>query len=208
MASVDVYSQDKKKLSSVELNAGWDGPVMKTTVFDVALWQQAGRRRGTSSTKCRSDVRGSGRKIYRQKGTGNARHADRQANIFVGGGITFGPKPKDWSFAIPKKQRRAAICSVLIHKLRKDKLRVVDTLDFGEVKTKKAREFFDKWELKNALVVLHEANDSVVKSVRNIPGFKTCAAQSLNVADLLLHDMIILTKPSLEIVEKQWVQKS
>jgi large subunit ribosomal protein L4 len=207
VASIDIYSQDKKKLSSAKLGDGWDKPVRKGSVYETALWQMAGRRAGTSSTKGRSDVRGSGRKIYRQKGTGNARHADRQANIFVGGGIVFGPKPRDWSYAIPKKERRVAIQSVLIHKLRQDKLRVLDSLDFGEIKTKKAKDFFAKWEVPSALVVLDKPLDSVVKSIHNLPYFRACSVNSLNVADLLLHDFVMITKSALEIIEKQWAQR-
>jgi large subunit ribosomal protein L4 len=207
VASIDIYSQDKKKLSSAELSARWDLPVSKGSIYETALWHMAGRRAGTSSTKSRSDVRGSGRKIYRQKGTGNARHADRQANIFVGGGITFGPKPKDWSYTIPKKERRTAIQSVLTHKLRQDKLRVLDSLDFGEIKTKSAKDFFSKWEITSALVVLDKPSDSVVKSMSNLPKFTTCGVNSLNVADLLLYDFVIMTKQALEIIERQWEQE-
>ncbi len=208
MTEIDIYSQDHKKVSKAKLGAAWQAPVNRSSVFETALWQLAGRRRGTSSTKGRSQVKGSGRKIYRQKGTGGARHADRQANIFVGGGIVFGPKPRDWSYALPKKQRRIALQSVLIHKLREDKLRVLESLEFGEIKTKKAKEFFTKWKIESALVVLDQSSDNVIKSMRNLPNIKTCSVQSLNVADLLNHDYTVITKQALEAIEKRWAQKS
>lgn len=203
MAQVDIYSQDKKKLSSVELSSRWDGRICKGSVYETALWHLAGRRAGTASTKGRSEVKGSGRKIYRQKGTGYARHSGRKANIFVGGGVVFGPKPRDWSYSIPKRERRRAIQSILIHKLQQDKLFVLDSLDFGEVKTKKAKEFFAKWEIESALVVLDKPLDTVIKSVRNLPRFKTCSVNSLNLADLIVYESVVMTKSALEMVEKQ-----
>lgn len=207
MTSIDVYDQQLKKVGQVKLGPGWEMRVSKGSVYESALWQANARRAGTASTKGRSEVKGSGRKIYRQKGTGNARHADRQANLFVGGGIAGGPKPRDWDYVLPKKERKRAIQSVLIQKLKDGKLHVIDSLDFGEVKTKKAQEFFDKWKIKSALVLLDTPVESVVKSIRNLPRIHTGAANSVNVGDLLLADHVVMTKAALEAVEKQWVQK-
>lgn len=207
MANVDVYSQDRKKVSSVTLGAGWNERVRKGCIYETALWQMAGRRSGTASTKLRSEVRGSGRKIYRQKGTGNARHADRQAPIFVGGGVVGGPRPRDWSYSIPKKERRRAIQSLMIHKLHNDRLRVLDSLDFSEIKTKRAKEFFSKWEVSSALVVLDKLVENVVRSVQNLPRFKTCSVDSLNAVDLLVYDFVILTEPAFKEVEKKWLER-
>jgi len=208
MSSIDIYDQNLKKVSSQTLGAGWSARVSRGSVYEAAIWQASGRRAGTSSTKGRSEVRGSGRKIYRQKGTGNARHADRQAPIFVGGGIVGGPTPRDWSYALPRKERRRAIQSVLIQKLKDDKLRVVESLDFGEIKTKKAKDFFDKWKIKSALVLLEKPVENVVKSIRNLPHIHAASADAINVADLLLADYIVMTKAALQKVEKQWVQKA
>jgi large subunit ribosomal protein L4 len=205
MAQVDVYSQDKKKLASAVLGEGWAKSISRNSVFTAALWQMSGRRAGTSAVKERSEVQGSGRKIYRQKGTGQARHGDRQANIFVGGGIAGGPRARDWSYSIPKKQRRRAIQSALIYKLRQEKILVVDNLEFGEIKTKKAKEFFRKWDLKSALLVLDQASENVVKSVRNLPGFKTCSVSSLNVGDVIGFEHLVVTKAALGAIEKQWL---
>ena len=207
MANLDVVDQQLKKVGTVSLGPGWKAPVCKGSVYETALWQMNGRRRGTNSTKARSDVRGSGRKIYRQKGTGNARHADRQANIFVGGGIALGPKPQDWSYPIPKKERRRAIQSVLIQKLKDDRLRVIDSIDFGEIKTKQAKEFFNKWQIKSALVLLDKPVENVIKSIRNLPSIQVSSADAVNVADLLLADYIVMTKAAFEAIEKRWVQK-
>lgn len=207
MASIDIFDQKQKKVGSQDLGPGWSAPVRKGSVYETALWQLNGRRAGTASTKQRSEIKGSGRKIYRQKGTGNARHGARSAPIFVGGGIVGGPRPRDWSYPIPKKERGRAIQSILIQKLRDDRLKIVDDIDFGEIKTKKAREFFTKWKLDSALVVLDKRSDNVIKSIRNIPYCKACSAESLNVVDLLKHDFIVLTKAALEKVEKNWVQR-
>ncbi len=206
MASLDLYSQDKKKLSAVNLGDGWSGPIMKGAVYETALWHLACRRAGTASTKHRSEVKGSGRKIYRQKGTGNARHADRQAPIFVGGGIAGGPKPRDWSYVIPKKERRQAIRSVLIHKLRGERLRVIDKLEFAEIKTKAVKKFFEQWEQKSGLLVLDQADAKIIKSVRNLNGYKVCAASSINVADLLKYDAVFMTQAALNKIEDQWLK--
>lgn len=208
MPTIDVYNQSHKKVASATLGAGWEAPLRRAAVVEATLWQMQNRRAGTSSTKTRSEVRGSGRKIYRQKGTGRARHGDRQAPIFVGGGIAGGPRPRDWSYALPKKARRKAIQSLLIDKLRRDRIRVLDALDFGEIKTKAASDFFAKAKIPSALVVLDEAKDNVIRSIRNLNDFKTCRADSLNAVDLLRYEYLILTKASLETLEKLWVPKA
>lgn len=203
MSNIDVYSQEKKKVSAMKLGPAWDAPIAKGAVYNTAVWQMNARRAGTASTKGRSEVRGSKHKIYRQKGTGRARHRDRQAPIFVGGGIVGGPRPRDWSTELPKKERKRALQSLLIYKLKNDRLRVLESLDFGEVKTKKAEQFFAKWNISSGLVVLDKPEASVVKSIKNLPSFKTCSADSLNVGDLLVFDYVILTKPAMEMIEQK-----
>lgn len=208
MASLDVYNQQLKKVGQVDLGPGWDARMSKGSVYEAALWQASARRSGTASTKGRSEVKGSGRKIYRQKGTGNARHADRQANLFVGGGIAGGPKPRLWQYALPKRERKRAIQSILIQKLKDGKLHVLDALDFGEVKTQKAKTLFEKWKIESALVLLAKPVENVIKSIRNLPGIHTGSAESVNVGDLLLADHIVMTQDALEAVEKRWLQKT
>ena len=150
-------------------------------------------------------MKGSGRKIYRQKGTGNARHGDRQAPIFVGGGVAGGPKPRDWSTSINQKTRRRAVQSALIYKLKNDRLRVLDKLEFKEIKTKQAQALFDKLAINNALLVLDQPNENILKSVRNLPRIGTCSAVSLNVADLLSHEYLVVTEKALGQIEAQWM---
>lgn len=206
MSELTIYDQNKKKLSARKLVAAWEGPVKRSSIYETALWQLAGRRAGTQSTKGRSEVTGSGRKIYRQKGTGNARHGDRQANIFVGGGIAGGPKPRDWSTRLPQKERQQAVRSLLIHKLKKQQIVVVDQLKFKEIKTKQAQAWLDRWEIKSALVVLEKADGVVLKSLRNIPHIATCSPSSLNVGDLLTYELLVMTQPALEQVEASWME--
>lgn len=205
MPEVDVYDQSKKKVSKVTLGSAWEAPIRKGSVYEVALWHLNARRKGTASTKTRSEVRGSGRKIYRQKGTGSARHGDRQAPIFVGGGVASGPKPKDWSTRITQKTRRQAVKSALIHKYCQDRLRVLEKLEFKEIKTKQAKKLFDKWSIESALLVLDQPVETVIKSIRNLPFIKTCSVNSLNLADLLTHDYLVVTKAALKKIEERWV---
>lgn len=207
MATIDVFDQQLKKVGQMTLGPGWDTPISRGSVYESALWQSSRRRAGTASTKGRSEVKGSGRKIYRQKGTGNARHHDRQANLFVGGGIAGGPRSRDWSYDLPKKERKRAIQSVLIQKLKDGKLHVIDSLDFGEVKTKKAYDLFKKWKIESALVLLDEPVENAMKSIRNLASIQAGSAANVNVGDLLLADHIVMTKKALEVVEKRWVQK-
>lgn len=206
MANIDVYSQAKKKISTVSLGPGWEGPIQKGSVFATAIWHRNRQRAGTASTKTRHEVKGSGRKIYRQKGTGGARHGDRQAPIFVGGGVASGPKPKDWSTSIPIQERRNAIQSTLVYKHRQNKLCVLDKISFPEIKTKQAKKLLDQWEIKSALIVLEESSENVLKSIRNLPHIKGCSVESLNVSDLLTHDYIMVTQAALKKIEERWMK--
>ncbi len=172
-------------------------------VYRVMLAQQANRRQGTSKTKGRSEVRGGGRKPYRQKGTGRARHGSNRSPIFVGGGVTFGPTPRSYRTRLPKKLRRLAMRSLLSDKAANKKLLVLDALD---METHKTREMVGI--LKNvgvetsALIVTSGSNVEVMRSARNIPNVRTAGVNAFSVLDLLKSDLLIVTREALGTIEE------
>jgi len=200
MAMLDIYNQEGKKISQVELAKSVEGPVKKALLWEAVKMQQANRRAGTASTKTRGLVRGSTKKIYRQKGSGNARHGDIKAPIFVGGGQSFGPLPRDYSYLMPKKARLNALKSALALKVKEGKLKVVDKLSFSEVKTKSAAQFFDSIGVGDGLLVIEKRDAVIEKSVRNLPHHKVIRVEGLNVYDILKYDQLVLTKESLDAI--------
>jgi large subunit ribosomal protein L4 len=175
--------------------------VKKHVLWEVVKWQLACRRQGTHSTKTRGEVAYSGRKILPQKGTGNARHGDRGAPIFVGGGVAHGPKPRDYYYPLPKKVRKLALKMALSSKAQEKAISLVDQIPIGDVpKTKKAVEFLRTQGLegKKVLLVLPEKNEVIYKSFRNLPYVKVLPVEGLNVYDILWADHLIITRPSLE----------
>lgn len=175
--------------------------VKKHVLWEVVKWQLACRRQGTHSTKTRGEVAYSGRKILPQKGTGNARHGDRGAPIFVGGGVAHGPKPRDYYYPLPKKVRKLALKMALSSKAQERAISLVDHIPIGDVpKTKKAVEFLRTQGLegKKVLLVLPEKDEVIYKSFRNLPYAKVLPVEGLNVYDILWADHLIITRPSLE----------
>jgi len=175
--------------------------VKKHVLWEVVKWQLACRRQGIHSTKTRGEVAYSGRKILPQKGTGNARHGDRGAPIFVGGGVAHGPKPRDYYYPLPKKVRRLALKMALSSKAQEKAISLVDQIPIGDVpKTKKAVEFLRAQGLegKKVLVILPEKDEVIYKSFRNLPYAKVLPVEGLNVYDILWADHLIITRPSLE----------
>jgi large subunit ribosomal protein L4 len=175
--------------------------VKKHVLWEVVKWQLASRRQGTHSTKTRGEVAYSGRKILPQKGTGNARHGDRGAPIFVGGGVAHGPKPRDYYYPLPKKVRKLALKMALSSKAQEKAISLVDQIPIGDVpKTKKAVEFLRNQGLegKKVLVILPEKDEVIYKSFRNLPYAKVLPVEGLNVYDILWADHLIITRPSLE----------
>jgi large subunit ribosomal protein L4 len=175
--------------------------VKKHVLWEVVKWQLACRRQGTHSTKTRGEVAYSGRKILPQKGTGNARHGDKGAPIFVGGGVAHGPKPRDYYYPLPKKVRKLALKMALSSKAQEKAISLVDQIPIGDVpKTKKAVEFLRNQGLegKKVLLVLPEKDEVIYKSFRNLPYAKVLPVEGLNVYDILWADHLIITRPSLE----------
>ena len=201
MSTLALYNQSGKKVRDIEVAEGLlAGPIRKGLLYYMVRNQLANRRAGTHATKTRSMTSGSTKKIYRQKGTGNARHGDIKAPIFVGGGRIFGPHPRDYSYTTPKPAKRRALQTALALKNKEGALRVVENLGWKEIKTKQAAEFFKALECKSALLVIAGVNEPVEKSVRNLKGFKVLRAEGLNVYDILKYDQLVLTEDALKAV--------
>ena len=174
--------------------------VKRHVLWEVVKWQLASRRQGTHSTKTRGEVAYSGRKLLPQKGTGNARHGDRGANIFVGGGVAHGPKPRDYYYPLPKKVRRLGLKMALSLKAKENNLLIVDSLDLGDVpKTKKAIEVLKNLGIypQKVLVVLPQKEEVIYKSFRNLPYVSVLPVEGLNVYDILWADKLLITAQAL-----------
>ena len=183
--------------------------VKKHVLWEVIKWQLASRRQGTHSTKTRGEVNYSGRKLLPQKGTGNARHGDRGANILVGGGVAHGPKPLDYYYSLPKKVRKLGLKMALSAKAQSGNLEILDSIDIGEKpKTKKALEILKSLGFQDTkvLVVIPEKRDVVIKSFRNLPNAKVLPVEGLNVYDVLWADKLIIEKPAIEKIYERLSQ--
>lgn len=208
MPTVAVYDMTNKKVGDLELSEDIFGvEINEGLVHQAVVMQMASWRLGTHSTKTRGDVRGGGRKPWRQKGTGRARAGSRRSPLWRGGGTIFGPHPRDYSFSMPRKQRRLALKCVLTDKLNEGNLIVLDTLNFDEPKTKKFVEFqksFGVDECKS-LFITSELIDNVTRSSRNLQNAKAIAALQLNVYDILNSDKLFLTKDAVAKIEEVYI---
>jgi len=203
MSVLSVYDIEKSKVSELEVSDSVFGaPIKEHLIYEVVRMQMASRRKGTASTKGRSDVRGGGRKPWRQKGTGRARAGTIRSPIWRGGGIVFGPKPRDYSYKIPKKARKAALRSVLSLKVKEDKLLILRDFPMEEIKTKKFKEILDRFELKSVLFVLDKPDPTLEKSSRNIRDIKMMRSEGVNVYDLLRYDNLVMLEPSVKMIER------
>lgn len=204
MAVTEVFNTDNKKVGEVELNDALFGLEVKQHILhDVVKMQLANRRAGTASTKTRSEVRGGGAKPWRQKGTGRARAGTRNSPIWRGGGTTFGPKPRDYSYKLPKKVRKLGLRMALSTRFSESNMVVLDAFDLEDIKTKKFLEVMKKLEIENGLIVIPEMNENLEKSSRNVQGFKVISSVGLNVYDILLHRRLVLLQPCLDQLEKR-----
>jgi len=202
MPVLNVYDIEKTKVAEVELNDGVFGAeVNEHILYEVVRMQLASRRQGTASTKTRSDVRGGGRKPWRQKGTGRARAGTSRSPLWRGGGTVFGPHPRDYSYKVPKKVRRAALKSALSMKVKEDKVIILRDFPMDGIKTKRFQEVLDRFELGTALFVLDEKNIILEKSSQNIKAVKMMRSEGINVYDLLKYDSLILLEPSVKKIE-------
>ena len=203
MANVSVYNMEGKEVGTIELSdAVFDVQVNEHLVHMAVVQQLANNRQGTQKAKTRSEVSGGGRKPWRQKGTGHARQGSTRAPQWTGGGVVFAPVPRDYSFKLNKKEKRAALKSALTSRVQNNKLIVVDELKFDEIKTKKFQAVLDNLKVSKALVVLADNDEKVVMSARNIPAVKTALTSTINVYDILKGDTVIHTKDAVAKIEE------
>ena len=204
MPTLDIYSAQRDKVGEVNLSEEVFGVEVKSYLLhEVVVWQLACRRRGTAKTKTRSEVRGGGKKPWRQKGSGRARVGSSRSPLWRKGGVTFGPKPRDYSFKMHRKVRRQAMRSALTSKLTSDDIIVLDDLDLEAPKTKKMIELLDILKVeRKALIVTGCHKPNVYLSARNLQGVSVTFAPLINVYDLLLHDKLILTKEAVAKIEE------
>ena len=203
MAKVAVYNMEGKEVDSIELNDSIFGVEVNEHLVHMAVLQQlANNRQGTQKAKTRSEVSGGGRKPWRQKGTGHARQGSTRSPQWTGGGVVFAPVPRDYSFKLNKKEKRAALKSVLTSKVADGKFVVVDELKLDEIKTKKFVEVMNNLKVEKALVVLDSMNENVIASAANIPTVKTAQTNELNVFDALKYDTVVVTKAAVATIEE------
>ena len=204
MPTLPVYNMDGEQTGEITLADSVFGTKVNQALLHLAIVRHlAAARRGTAKAKTRSEVRGGGKKPWRQKGTGRARHGSIRSPIWVGGGVVFGPKPRDYRLALPKKARRQALKSALSSKVSAGNLIVVDELKFDEPKTRRMVEVLNNLQVQGkALVVTGSDGRNVVLSARNIPGVDTIRAQDLNVYAVLNCEQLIMTKEAVEVVEE------
>ncbi len=201
MPNVKVINIAGDEVSSVELPEDiFANDKYEHLLHQVVRYSQAHRRQGTASTKGRAEVRGGGKKLYRQKGTGRARHGGSRAPQFRGGGVAHGPTPRSYAFKLNKKVRRGALRSALSRRVSSDNVVVFDNLDFGGIKTKAVADLLGKLGIGSALFVLATPDEAVAKSARNIPYVKVLPEQGLNVEDVLRHDHLVLTTAAVEAI--------
>lgn len=204
MPKVALFNQSGSQVGDVELNDSVFGIEPNSSVLhDAVVMQQASLRQGTHKTKGRSEVRGGGRKPWRQKGTGRARQGSIRSPQWVGGGVVFGPTPRSYSYKLPKKVRRLAIKSALSSKVQAEEIVVLEELAFDTPKTKEMKAVLANLSVeRKALVVTADYNEQVALSARNIPGVTFVSADGINVLDVLKHDKLVITKGAVEKVEE------
>ncbi len=203
MLKVDVLNMEGKKVGDIELNESVFGVEVNDVVVHSALVNYlANQRQGTQSTKTRAEVRGGGRKPWKQKGTGRARQGSIRAPQWIKGGIALGPKPRSYKYAIPKKMRQLAFRSVLTSKVQEGNLIVVDKLELNEIKTKSMVNVLANLKANKALIMLNEKNLNVQASSRNIENVKTTLVNTINIFDLLKYDSLVLTQDAVKKLEE------
>jgi large subunit ribosomal protein L4 len=202
MAVVDVVNIAGDVVSQTELNDEiFNIPVKKSVLHQVVTAQLAAKRSGTASVKRRSDVKGSRHKLYRQKGTGRARKGDIKSPVLRGGGVVFGPDPRDFSKKVLKKVRKLALKMALSSKVQEQQLVIVDKIDLDEIKTKIFSGIIKSLDVEKALIITGEKNERLELSSRNLPGVKVLQAQGMNVYDILKYPKLVLVQPSIEGIE-------
>ena len=203
MANVAVYNMEGKEVGSLELNDAVFGVEVNEHLVHMAVLQQlANNRQGTQKAKTRSEVRGGGRKPWRQKGTGHARQGSTRAPQWTHGGVVFAPVPRDYSFKLNKKEKRAALKSALTSRVNESKFIVVDELKFEEIKTKNFAQVMKNLDVNNGLVVVNENDVNVMMSAKNIADVKMALPNTINVYDIMKAGKVVLTKDAVKTIEE------
>ena len=203
MANVSVFNMEGNEVGTMELNDAVFGAKVNEHLVHLAVVSQlANKRQGTQKAKTRSEVSGGGRKPWRQKGTGHERQGSTRAPQWTGGGMVFAPVPSDYTIRLNKKEKRAALKSVLTSKVQENKFIVVDELKFDEIKTKAMKNVLANLKADKALVILNDNDQNVVLSARNIEGVETALTNTINVFDLLKHNTVVVTKAAVETIEE------
>ena len=204
MAVVNVVNTNGEKISEVELlDSIYDIEIKPGILHEVVRMQLAKRRAGTACTQHRSEVTGSTRKLYRQKGTGRARKGSIKSPLLRGGGVVFGPKPRSYEFSIPKKVRKLALKMALSSKFKENQICVVDKIEMAEIKTKNFVKILDSLNKKNVLFITDKDDEKVIKSSQNVQNVKFLRVEGLNVYDILKYKNVILLEPSIKFIEKR-----
>jgi large subunit ribosomal protein L4 len=202
MAKIAVFDINRNQVSELEIaDVVFNEDVKGYLIHDMVRYQLAKRRQGTHKTKTRSEVSGGGKKPYKQKGTGNARQGCIRAPHYVGGGTAFGPSPRDYSFKLNRKVKKAALRSALSVRFKDEKLTVLNQLEVEKVSTRGFAEILKRFEIANVLVVIDEPNANVELSARNIPGVKVLRADGVNVYDVMKHTNLVLTEGAVTRLE-------
>jgi large subunit ribosomal protein L4 len=203
MANVSVYNIEGKEVGSIELNDAVFGVEVNEHLVHMAVVQQlANKRQGTQKAKTRAEVRGGGRKPWKQKGTGHARQGSTRSPQWTGGGVVFAPTPRSYSFKMNKQEKTIAIQSALSSRVEAKKIVVLDELNLTEIKTKKMIGILESLKVNKALVVLGDKNENVILSARNIPSVRTALTNTINVYDILKYDTLVLTKDAVAKIEE------
>jgi len=202
MATVTIYDQDNKQVGERELaEAVFNTDVKEYLLHDMVRYQLAARRQGSAATKNRSAVKGGSKKPYRQKGTGNARQGTIRAPHYVGGGVAFGPSPKDYTFKLNRKVKKAALCSALSARFQAEKLVVVKELVVDKISSKSFDQLIKRFELDGALIVIDQADAKIELSARNLRNVKLLRAEGVNVYDILKYPNLVLTDAAVNEIE-------
>lgn len=203
MANVSVYNIEGKEVGTIDLNDAVFGVEVNEHLVHMAVVSQlANKRQGTQKAKTRSEVSGGGRKPWKQKGTGHARQGSTRSPQWTGGGVVFAPTPRDYSFKLNKKEKRAALLGALTSRVEEKKFIVIDEMNFDEIKTKKFQSVLNNLEVSKALVVVGDGSENVEISARNIPSIKTAHANTINVYDILKYSTVIATKAAVANIEE------
>ena len=204
MSTVNIVNTKNESVGQIELNdAVFNREVKEYILHDVVRMQRAAKRAGNACTKTRVEVSGGGRKPWRQKGTGRARAGTNRSPLWRGGGVTFGPKPRDYSFKLNRKVRQQAVSMALSARFQEGNLIILDSFSLDQIKTKEFVQVMNVLDVDNGIIVTDNANENLTKSSRNVNGYKIMSSEGLNVYDLLLHKKVILLQPVIESLEKR-----